>query len=767
MTQLTHIDIVNYFINKFEQIDENHFCLVGANPKKSKRKNVWGHCSEKEKIMLEKLFISYKLCLPRVNDGLHCPLPMHLGMMPKDYPKYENTIKQRILQSLNYIKMKLNIPQNTEKTTQPTNYFIILDNSGSMSYSIPEVRQTVLDIKNLTKPTDTVSLAYFSSYNDFAWIFKGASLHNSDIAKLVQSKIYARGLTCFNQVLETLEETVKDVNLLTNNSNNVFYFASDGYPNDRSPESELYAICKKNKTKFVASNVLGYSNYYNRNVLLKMAETLGGTFTHISNGKDMAKANQEIFKSGKKLKIIPIDQKYDLVWQVLGKEIRLLTQKPDNSVDILEEDDSENTLYAVNYSELNTVELTEPSFVYSLAYVLSQQNKANLGVSVLKRSGDQKTAKTLQKAFTTSGKGNAENLIKSLISEKSLPQTEQPVMVPLSQLLEDLVTKDYYLDVKKSEFSKISRGANYVNNVEFVVSDSLPKITNVISNESRPNISLQTVQIGQITKVLDEDLRKRIDAYNVTASKAITFPIAATTFKNYALVSNGDFNFTKLVLNLDSYPITIIPDNELEIFENSDEPLNAKEFAKQARALIVAKAESSVINYLIKEKGGSVAAVDLRVVNYGEGAVELLKELGLDSQMRYAAKQGSNVKDENADFIEFLSISCAIDKASSINAKEAYAKIQAGKLNKPAEICKPFFDKYVSLESSVKPEDYVKLLQDASKTNKTLVSKISEKLSEIKFRMATTNAWFEDVPKSDKFMIDDVIIKVENEKEYL
>lgn len=663
--------------------------------------------------------------------------------------------------------MKLNIPKNTEKTSKPTNYFVVCDNSGSTYGFIHELKQTLIEINSQCSDKDSISIARFSGTGDYEFFVTGMSMKDKNLANLINKKMRASGLTNFNQSLTKLQTVVDDVVLATGIDNNCFMFLSDGMPNDNSPIKQTYELCEQLKPKFVSSTVIGYGSYYDRNVLLKMAETLGGTFTHIANCKALEKANQEIFKSGKKLKVVPIDQKYDLVWQVLGKEIRALTQKSDNSVDILEEDDSENTLFAVNYSELDTVELTEPSFVYSLAYILSQQNKANLGVSVLKRSGDQKTAKTLQKAFTTSGKGNAENLIKSLINEKTLPQTPQPNLKKLSNFLKELEEGDFYLDVKRSTFNKISREANYLNNVEFEYSDSLPKIVAIVQNEKRPNVSLQTVQVGKINQVLDADLKQRIDAYNVTAAKAITFPIVATTFKNYSLVSNGDFNFRELVLNHNSQPIVIVPDNELEIFENSDEPLNSKDFAKQARALIVAKAESSVLNYLIKEKGGDVHSEDLRVTNYGEGAVELLKELGLDSQMRYAAKEGSNVKDENADFIEFLAITCNIDKASSINAKEAYAKIQSGKLNLPAQICEPYFSKYLALESSVKPEDYIQLLRDALKTNKNLVSKIAEKLSEIKFRMATTNAWFEDVPKADKFMVDDVVINVKTEKEYL
>lgn len=765
---LNDYDLAEFFINLFSNINDNHWCLTDAKPKKSLRKSVLDHCqNDTQKEELARLFTKYKLSLPKIHDGPHCNVFSITRPLPIDYPELKSTIKQRIIQALEYIKqknMKLQIPTNPQKTIAPTNYFLILDNSGSMYGSISEVKQAVHALKALVRAKDTVSLAYFSSHGDFSWIFKGANLADADITKLIDTKIYARGLTCFNQVLGTVRDTVNDVQLLSGHNNNILYFASDGYPNDRSPENELYSICKDISNLFVASNVLGFSNYYNRNVLLKMSKDLKGTFTHVSNGREMEKANVEIFKAGKKQKKIDIAKKYDIVWQILGNEIRILPQDADNSVSILEESDSTNILYAVDYSELDTVDLDEPSFVYSLAFVLSQSNKANYGVSVLKRAGDVKAATLLQKSFTVSAKGQAENLIKGMINNSEIPKTSRPNLITLSKFLEKIENGSYALDVVNSEFSKISRAGNYLNNVKFEASKEQPVISGIVRNENRPNISFQTIQKGQIVEILDADLKTRIDTYNQTAQKPITLPIDAVTFKNYTFVANGDFNFQKLILNPG---ITIVPDEEIEIFEESNEPITAKDFAQRAKALIHAKAESSVIQFLIKEQGATTAATDEREALYGAGAVDLLKEIGLDSQMRFAAKQGSNVRAENADYIPFMEIETKIDKAATINAKDAYAKIQSGKLNKPAEICKPFFEKYKALSGNLDTAQYVSTLQDAFKANKKLVARLAEKLVEIKFRMITTNSWFEDVPKQDKFMVDDLIIEVSEAKEYL
>ena len=664
--------------------------------------------------------------------------------------------------------MKFIIPKTTQ-TTHATNYFCIVDNSGSTWGFLQELKETLKSVTEQISGDDSLTIARFSGYNDYEFFLTGMSPDNKNFPLLIDKKMRSTGLTNFNQSLDRLKTVVDDVVLATGNDNNCLLFLSDGYPNDRSEESETYRICRDLRSKFHSVYVIGYSSYYNRNILLKMADLLGGTFTHIGDCREMKKANESIFKSGKKVEIVPVERKYDMVWQVLGNEVRGLTQKSDNSVELLTENEAENTLYAVDMSELDTIEVTDPKFVYSLAYLLSQRNKANLGVSLLNRSGDTKSATMLRKAFTVAGKGVAENALKESMKLEIIPNTNAPNLLQLDTFLDNIENGSYYLDVGDSVFNRITREGNYLNNVDFRTSGQNPLIVGIVRNENRPNISFQTVQEGEITKINDEDLKRRVVEYNIEAEKPITLPIKASTFKNYAFVANGDFNFTKLVVSENDAKLTIYPNEDIEIFKNSDEPIYAKDFVQKLKALIIAKAESSVLNFLIKEQADSVSTEgDLRAIRYGAAAVDILKAMGLDSQMRYSSPQGSNVRADDADYLPFLSFKAYIAGASAINAKDAWKAIDSGKnLNKAAQICQPFFTKYRDLEKSVKSDAYIGLLRDAVKTNKKLVGSISSNLSEIKFRMTTTNSWFEDVEKCDQFEMDEVVVKISEEKEYL
>ena len=126
--------------------------------------------------------------------------------------------------------MRIVLEKNEKCANNPTNYFVIVDVSGSMWGSIDELKSTLLATTELLNPDDTLSVAWFSSSGEYDWVFKGAKPKFENFKKLINDKIYARGLTCYTEVLESLDTVVKDVQTLTGNNNSALYFLSDGWP---------------------------------------------------------------------------------------------------------------------------------------------------------------------------------------------------------------------------------------------------------------------------------------------------------------------------------------------------------------------------------------------------------------------------------------------------------------------------------------------------------------------------------------------------------
>ena len=667
--------------------------------------------------------------------------------------------------------MKLNIPKNEDAKTKPTNYFFITDLSGSMWGSIPDLKETLRAVKDLLLPGDTFSLAYFSSSRDFDWICKGASL-NGNLEALIENKIYARGLTCFNEVLNSLDGVVKDVQLISGNTENVLFFLTDGYPNDNSPESELLKICKTLKSSFIHKQIVGYSGYYNRKLLLQMTEDIGGAFAHVSDYSDMKKSCKDFVSSKKKIKKVNLEKNFDLVWQVSSNAVLPLVCE-NASVDVLE-DESDGELFGVDYSELESLSkenLKDGKFVYSLAFVLSQKNKANLGVSLLRKAGDNLSAKMLQKSFTVSQKGRAENdlKVKAVVGGEIL-SSDNGSAIFIGDFLKTVKSKlgKVSIDMNTSKYTSISRKGGDVSKVEFKTTDSNSKIVGITGNEDRANISFLTVRKGEITALNDIDLSSRVIHFNQTAKNQITFPIQTETYRNYTLVANGDFNFESLSLVSDDSVYSISPSNDLDLFDENQKDIKVGDFTNLYKSLIEEKAHASVLRFYIKKYAKQKHSLDLRVEQYGEEGAKLLEEMGLDYAMRFSPKKEYKPKDENADYIPFLEITGQLKGASTISASKSYEKwLKKGKANVGDLIVYPLFEKYEDKLTSLGEETFVEFCQKTLEGVEETVDLLSQKVSAQKFYLMVTNSWFTGVDKSDEFEYDGLLVKVKETKEYL
>lgn len=668
--------------------------------------------------------------------------------------------------------MKIIIEKSENITNKPTNYFVIADVSGSMWSSIKYLKDTLRATKDLLTSADTISLAWFSGYRSFDWVVKGAAA-TSNFDALIERNIYTRGMTCYTQVLDSLSTVLGDVEALSGHNNNVLLFLSDGHPNDNSPEKEIIRICKSLNGRFTNSKIIGYSNGYNRRVLLDMAESVGGQMSHISDHFELDKSYKTFFENRVLVKNVALPKKYDLVWQV-SNDISILTQKADNSVDV-PDNGQESELFAVDLSELDALpqsSLYEGKFLYSLAFVLSQKNKANLGVGLLRKAGDANMAKTLRKAFTVAQKGEAENVLKNFaLTFPVTLATGEANSVKLADFLDKVEDNlgNIELDLNESVYNVVTRKGNNVSKVKFDIVDDGAKIVQVVANENRANVSLLTTRKGQIVEVTDADLASRIEAFNATSDKKITLPITADTYRNYTLVANGDFNFKSLAIKYPDSTVTIQPEKDLDIFDETEKTLKIKDFVNLNKALIAEKAHASVLNFYIKQNSEQKHFEDWRVTNYGADGAKLLEEMGIDYAGRYSPKKESIPVEADADYIPFLEIDGYIKGASTVSASTSYKKWTAGgkKPNAADAILFPLFEKYEKMKASVSTELFVKSLQLTLEGVQKSVKMLSRELASIKFYMVTTNSWFSDIEKSDEFEYDGFVVKVTEQKEYL
>lgn len=675
--------------------------------------------------------------------------------------------------------MKIVLENKHTKQKSATNYYFITDLSGSMSRAIDHLKQTLSATKGLVGPDDTFSLGWFSSYNQYDWILKGAKV-GDNLDTLINRNIYSRNLTCYTQILATLGKVVEDVSDISGHRNNVLYFLTDGWPNHNSPEKEIYSHCTNLADKFVEVRVIGYSSYYNREILLNMAEHFNGSFNHITDFMELDKSYKGFVASKPDRIRVELPKKYDLVWQVTDR-IANLPQNSDNSVSAFDTG-SLSQVFALDWAELENISpdyLDSGDFVYSCAYVLSQKNKANLAVRLLKQAGDHATANMLRSSFTVTQKGKAENALEKLAAAGKLHKSDVPPKILLKTFLADIeegIKGDgVFLDTENSRYNSVTKKGNYKNIVNFSVTDKLPCIIDVVSNENRANISFRTVVKGAITGIADAELAKKVEEYNKAGvGKPIQFPISTETYKTYTFVSDGDFNFDSICLEMKhqgkNKRLCLIPDNTLEVFDETVNTFHIRDFVNLNKALIKIKAHASTLAFFIKNNSEQKHLVDWRVENYGKEAVPLLEAMGLDYAGRYSPKVEKEANTEDSDFIPFLEIEGYLKGASKVSASESHKKWlnkAKAKMNPADELLFPLFDKYEELLKTLPKEIFVKTLQTELEGVQKTVKFLSREIASMKFYVMTTNSWFEGVDKADKFEYDDFVVKISEQKEYI
>lgn len=648
------------------------------------------------------------------------------------------------------------IIQSNNSEVKSVNYFCIIDLSGSMDPHIDDLKKSIMMINEWVKENDTISIGYFSGYEEYEWICKGSRIKEINLQKLLDQKIKSIGLTCYSQILKDTVKVIEDVKLMTGNEQTSVFFLTDGYPNDHYKYDEVIKLCKQINAFIL---YCGFGQYYNRDLLLSMSKESNGQMIHIEKIESMKNMYNQLFGQ-KRMISMKLDRRYEYVWQIIDSDIYILNQNEDLSVDIYE---SEHTSKLFGYSHSDSIEESDSQFIYSLVYVLSMKGQVNQAVLILKNLNALQDAKLLRKAFTISQKGQIENVFKQkAIEAQPLIKSVETPSINLYDFISDIYENrgKYNLDLKNSIYKKISRKTNYDSKIKFE-KISEPMITNIISNENKANLSLQTVTECLIHEV-DDELKNKIDLFNQKSDKKIEFPIRTKMIKNYTLIANGEFNFDKLTIN----GKTIIPSEEIDIIDETTKTLEINMFTNLSKQLIEYKAHQSVINMYLKKYQDEKE--DLRVNEYGQEGATLLSEIGIDSKFRFTQKKLKTEKSK--DFIPFTSIETCLKGAATINAKKYYEKYVSGnkkKLNPGDQITFPLFDKYEKMLISIDKNEFIQLLLNDSKSIEKNICLLKGKISNIKFYMIITNSWFDDVVKSDKFEHDGLVIKLKEEKVFL
>ena len=172
------------------------------------------------------------------------------------------------------------------KVKTKTNHLFIFDRSGSMSWTLCDLIEDVIQQVAKIPDGDTFSAGWFSSKGEFGWICKGLSVSENREALPAMLRKYNStiGLTCYSEILQDTNQVVSDLSAIS--ENNVLTFFSDGFPNQDT--HSIINICKGLASKLSSVMLVGYGDWYGRELMAQMAQAIGGVLIHSSSIREFS-----------------------------------------------------------------------------------------------------------------------------------------------------------------------------------------------------------------------------------------------------------------------------------------------------------------------------------------------------------------------------------------------------------------------------------------------------------------------------------------------
>lgn len=186
----------------------------------------------------------------------------------------------KISSDLYLVRHRIDQKESPKAIEVPTNHFLIIDCSGSMSSDLPKIREQLKKkLPKLLKEKDTITIIWFSGRNQFGTLLEAepvATLADlKDVEQAIDRWLKPISLTGFKEPLEEAEKVVARVTKKNNNIASLF-FMSDGHDNQWA-RAEILKATENAAKGFSSATFVEYGYYADRPLLTAMAEKSGGT----------------------------------------------------------------------------------------------------------------------------------------------------------------------------------------------------------------------------------------------------------------------------------------------------------------------------------------------------------------------------------------------------------------------------------------------------------------------------------------------------------
>jgi hypothetical protein len=447
-------------------------------------------------------------------------------------------------------------------TRDPVNHIFLYDRSGSMYGLLGKLVDDLIErVKKIPKG-DTITFGWFSGEGQKNFIIKGFKVTEEKDYSLLEKMLLANnttmGCTCFSEILHDTKQIIEDLAIFSSCFSLVFF--TDGYPVVSSytrEVQEINAAIEGLNNKITSSLLVGYGDYYNKQLMSDMAEKIGGSLTHSANLPSFSVSLESFMQTAQESKKLVVKLKNELnqdtlIFNINGNNINLYTANKDNEVSISCNDNEKVSLFVLTTTKPKGIKLTKSTkpfekALYAAAFILTQKTKTDVAIDILGSLGDKKLIDMVTNSYTNAEYGTAEEGIKNAVVDPSkrfldgkvsgyVPPADAFCLLDLLDIL--AADKDAYFYPRHEAFvyKRIGKQALPDEKYPKFKADAYSKASfaDVVWNETKLNLSLRAIILGTIH--LPDEAKK----YNLS-QKYNTYQ-----FKNYTLVKDGILNVAKV-----------------------------------------------------------------------------------------------------------------------------------------------------------------------------------------------------------------------------
>ena len=629
---------------------------------------------------------------------------------------------------------------------QPNGHVLILDASGSMSMFMNTMQTHVLRwLANLPNG-DMVSIAWFSSEGgDYEWFIRNAELtvNRERLYQLIRTKLVARNMTCFSEVLTSLNTILSEMG-----RPNLAFF-TDGYPivkNTLKEERATFTAITNNRKELSSVLLIGYGDC-NVNLLSRMAAEFGGQLVY-ANSLDNLSSKLTTFSDTSSARVLVPYMGHvgeDDIALANGKYVAYLQ---DDRAFLLEND--VDHFYLFRYDSLGSsgVKVDDKRYL-DIASVYLMQGKTEQALNVLLHTGDKYFIDRVMNAISpdelvTIANELVDNPVRysdGFVSKGYLPDPNAFCVLDLLRILREGNAK-LALDHFKG-YKRIT-GPSYTYDTEITFTPNPQQfvpLSHITWNKERLNLSVLVPIIG----------------YASFAFGSSSYRVTTSTFKTYTIIADGKLNVSMLPVVVDKatydklHNVGLIqstlysPDNiymlhidHLPLINRSMQNLNVDDLYDLVwRELLLETAQKGINSYIEKDDP-RVAALPLP-----ESVIEFCYEHGL-TERGFSIKRKAN---PTTDIVQVPSFDFYVEKRKTVpDWKSIRNRYKDDKQNVTDVVHQATFSWNSYLYDDLSQEELSVLLHNV----KEELSQVRERLASIKLAIALGKAWFNNLPITDR-----------------